>query len=294
MKGDIARKERGDKGTNKAIGGEERLRYGRKESRRGGQGALESTEGSGEMAPPSSRSKTQQDSKAKLDKWIGGEEGNASQLERLFKEMENMRNQMERMRESIKESLEDKLDKIRIELEEERGRREEERKREREEWRREKGKIEQRIEEIERTNERRERENRKKNIVIKGASWEGGRVEEEVCRFVKENLRTEVTVERAYKIKVKENKEIVVASLGSWEQKREIMYKKKELSQGIWIEDDLTKEERGIQIKLRERAREEREKGNKVKVGYMKLFIGDKVFRWNERRKELEDGRRKD
>lgn len=59
---------REDKRTDKANGDEERLRFGRKESRRTGQGVQRSTKGNGEMAPPSSRSKTQQDSKVKLDK----------------------------------------------------------------------------------------------------------------------------------------------------------------------------------------------------------------------------------
>lgn len=36
--------------------------------------------------------------------------------------------------------------------------------------------------------------------------------------------------------------------------------------QGIWIEDDLTKEEREIQNKLRKMAKVEKEKGNKMKV----------------------------
>lgn len=40
------------------------------------------------MAPPSSRSRTQQDSKVKLDRWIGGEEGNTNSMKRLIKEME--------------------------------------------------------------------------------------------------------------------------------------------------------------------------------------------------------------
>lgn len=54
------------------------------------------------------------------------------------------------------------------------------------------------------------------------------------------------------------------------------------------------KAKKEIQRRLRERAREEREKGNKVKIGYMKLCIGDRVLRWNEKRKELEDGRKKE
>lgn len=138
---------------------------------------------------------------------------------------------MARMRESMKKNLEEQLEKIRSKLEEERRRREEERKREKEKLKREKEKLEQRIEQLERINEKKERENRKKNIVIKGVSWEREKAEEEVSRFVKEKLRTEVTVEKAYTIKMKENKEIVIASVGSWEQKREVMSRKKELNQ---------------------------------------------------------------
>lgn len=63
-----------------------------------------------------------------------------------------------------------------------------------------------------------------------------------MSKFVKESLSIEVGVKKAYRIKIKDNKEVVVASLESWDQKREIMSRKKNLRQGIWIEDDLTKE----------------------------------------------------
>lgn len=49
------------------------------------------------------------------------------------------------------------------------------------------------------------------------------------------------------------------------------------------------KAEREIQRRLRERAREEKEIGNKVKIRYMKLCTEDRVLRWNEKRKELEE-----
>lgn len=49
--------------------------------------------------------------------------------------------------------------------------------------------------------------------------------------FMKENL--DVVTKKVYKLKTKENKEIVVAELDSWEQKREIMSKKKNLKTGI-------------------------------------------------------------
>lgn len=71
------------------------------------------------------------------------------------------------------------------------------------------------------------------------------------------------------------------------------MSKKKDLEKGIYIEDDLTRKEREIQQKLRELAREEREKGdNYTKVGYMKIHLGEKWYRWNEREGRLEEEKR--
>lgn len=73
------------------------------------------------------------------------------------------------------------------------------------------------------------------------------------------------------------------------------MSKKKNLKTGIWIEDDLTKEEREIQKQLREKAKEERTKGKKVKVGkgYMKIFIEDYVYIWNEKGRRLKEKSRR-
>lgn len=120
-----------------------------------------------------------------------------------------------------------------------------------------------RIRELEWMNEKREREERKNNIIIKGVGWENGIIAQKVCEYIKENLKIEVGVKRAYKVKTKENKSIVCASLDSWEQKKEIIKKKKELKQEIkWIEDDLTKEERKIQKKTKrdDESREEERK----------------------------------
>ncbi|KAJ8912534.1 hypothetical protein NQ315_014478, partial [Exocentrus adspersus] len=45
---------------------------------------------------------------------------------------------------------------------------------------------------------------------------------------------------------------------------------------------DLTKEERKIQKTIREKAKQEKEKGNDVKVGYQKLVVNGKVWKWNK------------
>ena len=84
-----------------------------------------------------------------------------------------------------------------------------------------------------------------------------------------------------------------MTEVGSREQKREIMIRKKELRAGLFIDDDLTRVEREMQAQLRLTAREEREKKNKTKVGYGKILIGDRQYRWNAREKKLKEEKRR-
>jgi hypothetical protein len=59
------------------------------------------------------------------------------------------------------------------------------------------------------------------------------------------------------------------------------------LRESACIDDDLTKEERATQKKLRELAREERDRGKKVKIGYSKIQINRDWFRWDEKQEKL-------
>jgi hypothetical protein len=49
----------------------------------------------------------------------------------------------------------------------------------------------------------------------------------------------------------------------------------------------LTKEERETQKKLRELAREEKDRGKRVKIGYSKIQINGDWCRWDERQEKL-------
>lgn len=62
-----------------------------------------------------------------------------------------------------------------------------------------------------------------------------------------------------------------------------------------YIENDLTKEERGIQTELRKRAREEVSKGHTVKIGYKKIQINGQWYKYNEEvsKNELRWGEKK-
>jgi hypothetical protein len=89
-----------------------------------------------------------------------------------------------------------------------------------------------------------------------------------VEEWLEREIGVKVKVKEAFKI----NKEkMMLAKIESWEQKKNIM-----LNKSKWKErkgDDLTKEERKTQKKLRKVAREERDRGKRVKIGYRKLPI---------------------
>jgi hypothetical protein len=59
---------------------------------------------------------------------------------------------------------------------------------------------------------------------------------------------------------------------------------KEKKDERMYIDDDLTKEERETQKKL---AREESDRGKRVKIGYRKIQINGEWFRWDESEEKL-------
>jgi hypothetical protein len=55
----------------------------------------------------------------------------------------------------------------------------------------------------------------------------------------------------------------------------------------MYIDDDLTKEEKETQKKLRELAREDKDREKRVKIGYRKIQINGDWFRWDEGQEKL-------
>jgi hypothetical protein len=97
-----------------------------------------------------------------------------------------------------------------------------------------------------------------------------------VEEWFKREVGVKVNVKEAFKI----NKDkMMLAKIESWEQKRNNMLNKSKLKERkgerMYIGDDLTNEERKTQKKLREVAREGRDRGKKVKIGYRKIQIND-------------------
>jgi hypothetical protein len=81
----------------------------------------------------------------------------------------------------------------------------------------------------------------------------------------------------------KNNRDIVRVELNTFEEKINVMKNKSKLQgQECFIDDDMTLNEREIQAELRKLAREEKEKGNSVKVGYQKLQINGNWVKWKD------------
>lgn len=105
-------------------------------------------------------------------------------------------------------------------------------------------------------------------------------------------IKTEV--KRVQVLRKAGEKSITAVELINWETKREIMVRKRDLKSGVYIEDDLTRKERVIQNQLREKAREKRREGQRVKIEYMRINIEDKWCKWNEKEEKLEEERNKE
>ncbi|KAJ3646455.1 hypothetical protein Zmor_024043 [Zophobas morio] len=157
-----------------------------------------------------------------------------------------------------------------------------------EEWKRAKEEMGKRVGEVESQLDRMEREKRRNKVVMMGLDIETGEQKQiigKVTKFLEEKVKVESKVKSAYKIAEK----VYVVEFENREEKINVMKSKKNLKgSSIYINDDLTKTERKIQNKIKEEATKERNKGKVVRMGYKKLTVDGRNFKWNE-----EEGRLK-
>lgn len=132
-----------------------------------------------------------------------------------------------------------------------------------------------------------EKKEKKCNVIIKGLHVKENDVNEKVNTMLQEKLDIGIKVKTI--MIIPNNKgPIIVAQTESWKDKEAIMKSKNKLNgTNIYIENDLTVEERVIQTTLRKMAKDEREKGNKVVVKYNKIIINNKTWVWDKKLKNL-------
>ncbi|KAJ3644289.1 hypothetical protein Zmor_026955 [Zophobas morio] len=172
------------------------------------------------------------------------------------------------MRESIKQllkewntQLKEELKTIREELKQARDQLQEQNqeiKDKHEEWKRAKEEMGKTMDEVESQLDRMEREKRMNKVMMMGleiGTGEQKQIMEKVTKILKEEAKVESKVKSAYKISEK----VYVVEFENREEKINVMKNLKGSS--VYINDDLTKTERKIQIKIKQGATKERNKG---------------------------------
>lgn len=143
--------------------------------------------------------------------------------------------------------------------------------------------------------ERLEREKRVRNIVIQGLQIDTNNpneLKEGAKNFIEKELGVEIRIESAIKLAEK----TCLIELNSKTDKMVIMNNKSKLraqKNKIYINDDMTKEERKVQAIVRKIAKEERAKGRKVKISFQKLTMDGEIWYWNREKEKLEAARKK-
>lgn len=141
---------------------------------------------------------------------------------------------------------------------------------------------------LERKVDNMEKKEKKNNIIIRGAEINEKDIKGSVQDPINKLLGRNTEIAAAHVAKPRNGEPFMIIKLEKWEDKREMMRNKGKLKgTGVYIDDDLTEEESRIQKKLRDVAREERQRGKQVRVLYKKLIIDGEVWYWNSKMNQL-------
>lgn len=135
-----------------------------------------------------------------------------------------------------------------------------------------------------------EKEKKKNNIVITGLLIEARDADEiknDMQILIKQQLKIDTKIKSTKKL----GQKACLLELEDEKEKEKIMkskYKLKNMGDGrIYINDDLTENERRKQKQIREIARDQKSKGKEVKIGYNKIIIDGEEWRWDSDLEEL-------
>lgn len=205
-----------------------------------------------------------------LENERGSESAEADSLKEEVKELTAWKKEIEKRTEEQSKNLKERMEKE--------GKNKTGQEEEKEEWNRK---------EIEWIIEEREREKRNRNLIITGLKENEAFKKEEMEKWMKEKIDTEVRIEKIWRIKT--NKSSLVGIQCESEEKRgEILRNKKRLGdQKIFIEEDLTWKERRNKEIVREKARELRAQGKEaIIIKNRKVRTEEGTWTWSERKEK--------
>lgn len=125
-----------------------------------------------------------------------------------------------------------------------------------------------------------EKEERRNNIVIRGIKIEERENLQKgwIENMIKEKLDLDVKVTKSWA-----SGTVIIGSLENEEMKKEVMRSKNKLrGERIFIENDLTWEERSVQREIARWVKEEKEKGRSIQIGTGRVKINGIWKKWEE------------
>lgn len=148
-------------------------------------------------------------------------------------------------------------------------------------------KIEAEIGRLEQMKQRQIRAEKKNNIVVKGLKGTENELKMETGKMLEEKFGVKIDTKDVW-VSGREEK-VAVIKLKQWEVKEKIMRNKNKLANTeIYIDHDLTVEEREVQRKIAQAAKVARRENSRVKIGYRKMCVDGKWIRWEEIKRKLE------
>lgn len=146
------------------------------------------------------------------------------------------------------------------------------------------GKQDERVAALEDQLEKYEKERKRENIIIKNLAIDGQVTPGKIEKFLNSKMQTRIEVVDAFKVGRIAEKQVIVAKLKDFGQKKMIMENKNKLKgTNTYIENDLTNREKVIQNQIWAVAKNEMKNGDKVKVGYQKMFKNNKIYIWDKK-----------
>lgn len=147
------------------------------------------------------------------------------------------------------------------------------------------------IKEVENRLERLEKERRANNVVVNGLNMDTADnkvLKQAMEKLFEEQLQVRIEVKDAMKL----GEKTCLVQLGNEKDKELVMGNKFKLqalkNERVYINNDMTRIEREKMKEIRKIAKQEKEKGKQVKIGYNKIEIDGIVWRWNNMREKLE------
>ena len=149
-------------------------------------------------------------------------------------------------------------------------------------WFKDKEILLRKISDLERKEEAREKSDKRNNVIIKGYEVKSNLLTREMDEFFENKLGINVKTIDAFVIKTKNGGDLIKVKLAYFIHKQLIMGNKNKLKgSDIYIFNDRTLKERTAQKELAKIAEEEKDKGNNLKLGFMKITINGVTKTWN-------------